>query len=857
MLISEELKQTIDIDFIEVIKQVEYKKEEIMNGLDKCNELEKMCMKFLYTCMPLSDMANYSFDTYLSFAKHALFLREKMSWTKEIPVDIFLNYVLFYRVNNENIEVCREIFYEKLHKRIENKSLLEAIIEVNYWSLEEVTYKATDERTASPLAVLKSACGRCGEESTFTVTALRSVGIPARQVYVPRWSHCDDNHAWVEVWCNGQWRCLGACEPEEILDTGWFMSPAARAMMIHSRVFSSFNNCTKIISEEITLKSDKATLINNLGKYANTRPLTVKVINENNNPIKDVIVRFEVLNYSEFFPVATVQTDAEGIAKVTLGLGDIHIHAVKDGRFLNKIVNVENESCVELHWEEAITSEIITEQFDIVPPRDDLEDMTCITEEQKQAGKERFIKSDNKRKQKESYFYNEDKVKLIINKYNSKDDVVINSLIKSKGNYQEVENFLNDTNSRNNNGFIDKLNILKSLVDKDYRDITCEQLLLHLQYSVAYKGKYPEEIFIKYVKNPRIYYEMITNYRKFILEYFDITMQESFKNHPKEIWKYINTNIIEMPKEEYSGLYTNPVELLKIKKGSYMSKKILFVAICRTLGIAARINKEDLEIQYYNKGQFINIDEQKEIKTSKLIIKSEINNDWVYMLNWSIAKLEDGIFRTLDYTGENWKDNKIILDLEEGNYRIITTNRMPDGSCFCNKYAFVLLTSENKTINISVCQGKIDDMFKNIEINDFKLCNEYEEDVMAKDIIKKDKNMIVWIEEGKEPTEHILNEMIEHQDIFNKIDCDIIFVLRSEGALQNATLSQTIKIIPNIRLYYENPETNVSSIARSVYVEPDKLPLILVTNKKLNVVHAFSGYNVGLSELVVKIVKAM
>ena len=33
------------------------------------------------------------------------------------------------------------------------------------------------------------------EESAFLVSALRSVGIPARQVYVPRWSHCGDNHA--------------------------------------------------------------------------------------------------------------------------------------------------------------------------------------------------------------------------------------------------------------------------------------------------------------------------------------------------------------------------------------------------------------------------------------------------------------------------------------------------------------------------------------------------------------------------------------------------------------------------------------------------------------------------------------
>ena len=67
-----------------------------------------------------------------------------------------------------------------------------------------------DDRTAGPMTMYRSGKGRCGEESTFTVTALRSVGLAARQVYTPRWAHCDDNHAWVEVWVNGEWHFLGA-----------------------------------------------------------------------------------------------------------------------------------------------------------------------------------------------------------------------------------------------------------------------------------------------------------------------------------------------------------------------------------------------------------------------------------------------------------------------------------------------------------------------------------------------------------------------------------------------------------------------------------------------------------------------
>lgn len=58
------------------------------------------------------------------------------------------------------------------------------------------------------------------------VAALRTVGIPARQVYTPRWAHTDDNHAWVEAWADGQWYYLGACEPEPELNVAWFSSTA-------------------------------------------------------------------------------------------------------------------------------------------------------------------------------------------------------------------------------------------------------------------------------------------------------------------------------------------------------------------------------------------------------------------------------------------------------------------------------------------------------------------------------------------------------------------------------------------------------------------------------------------------------
>ena len=189
---------------------------------------ESEALKFLYAYMPLSDLADYDGSFFLKQVRLALSARDEFAWGKTIPEEIFRHFVLVYRVNNENLDNAREVFFNELRPRLRGLSMYDAALEVNHWCHEKVAYRASDGRTSSPLATVRTALGRCGEESTFTVTALRAVGIPARQCYTPRWAHTDDNHAWVEVWVDGKWYFLGACEPDPELNMGWFAIPSTR-----------------------------------------------------------------------------------------------------------------------------------------------------------------------------------------------------------------------------------------------------------------------------------------------------------------------------------------------------------------------------------------------------------------------------------------------------------------------------------------------------------------------------------------------------------------------------------------------------------------------------------------------------
>jgi len=198
---------------------------------------ETEALQFLYAYMPLADITDYPTEFYVQNVKMTLVTRDEMGWN--VPEREFRHFVLPLRVNNESLDNARLEFAEELKPRIKGMSMAEAILEVNHWCHEKVTYQPSDARTSSPMNLVKNALGRCGEQSTFTVAALRSVGIPARQVYTPRWAHTDDNHAWVEAWADGEWHFLGACEPEPVLDLGWFNSPASRAMLMHTKVLVS------------------------------------------------------------------------------------------------------------------------------------------------------------------------------------------------------------------------------------------------------------------------------------------------------------------------------------------------------------------------------------------------------------------------------------------------------------------------------------------------------------------------------------------------------------------------------------------------------------------------------------------
>ena len=89
---------------------------------------EKEAMAFLYAYMPIGDLTDYSGDFYLRNVRSSFEAQAEMPWGKSIPEEIFRHFVLPVRVNNENLDESRMVFYAELKDRVKNLSLHDAIL---------------------------------------------------------------------------------------------------------------------------------------------------------------------------------------------------------------------------------------------------------------------------------------------------------------------------------------------------------------------------------------------------------------------------------------------------------------------------------------------------------------------------------------------------------------------------------------------------------------------------------------------------------------------------------------------------------------------------------------------------------
>ena len=89
--------------------------KEISKKLEELDDETALAVKYLYMTMPFSDIGNYSFDVYLDYAENGVSLWRESEAVRNLPELLYLNYVLYHRVNEEEIAPCRKLFRSEIH----------------------------------------------------------------------------------------------------------------------------------------------------------------------------------------------------------------------------------------------------------------------------------------------------------------------------------------------------------------------------------------------------------------------------------------------------------------------------------------------------------------------------------------------------------------------------------------------------------------------------------------------------------------------------------------------------------------------------------------------------------------------
>ena len=842
----------------------------VAKQLSACPGGIRELLQFYYGFMPLSDAFTYDFDLFYRYAAHAASLRREEARCAALPEEIFLHDVAWYRINSEKIVDCRSFFQEQVSPLIQGLDETQAVLAINYWCAAQASYEASDERTQSPLSVYRSGSGRCGEESTFLVSVLRSVGIPARQVYVPRWAHCDDNHAWVEAYVEGTWHFLGACEPEEVLDRGWFTNAATRAVLVYARTFTDYG-----VEDQIAGRDGCVRFLNVTEHYAETKTCCIRVTDEENHPIPDASVSVEILNMAEFFSVLTLTTGADGTACLTMGLGDLLVRAWKDGRCAEAICAAEETELVLRLTEAPEKREFCPAELEIRAPKDGVTPWPVPDAAQKAVGRTRLKAADAAREKRLSTF-REDAARAA-ERYPGEADI----FLRARGNVAGLKEFLDGEDWKQ-----ERRELLHSLLDKDFRDLEPELLQEQLRQLAplspvvqrrAASGEQADsasgrEAFVRFCLCPRIGMEELTAFAPVIKAFFSEEEQAAFREQPERIRKWKQAHLKYLPGEDYDTLKITPPAALRGLWADEAGKRTLFVAVCRTLGIPARLNPVTGQAEYLTGYGWREVSGQAEAAgggaeetftgrshnekdSARLLLLASPEDPWTYAQTWTIGRLSGTGYETLNYEGIHPENGRMELFLKSGTYRLITTNRMPGGSQYASIIRFQLKEGEERTLEMKLRRPELKDLLVKNPLPAFSLMDGAGNTVESASLLTGAKSLLIFAEEGKEPTEHVLNELPAEKERLERLSCRLILAADSPSSLENPLLKRTVDAFETAQVYFDEGLENAEPVARRMYVEPDRLPLLVAVDEQGCGIYACSGYHVGSVGLALKLLE--
>ncbi|AMC93948.1 hypothetical protein AOC36_08095 [Erysipelothrix larvae] len=693
------------------------------------------------------------------FVQHSYFIKSK--YAQEVPEQIYLDYVVQPRINNETLDASRNTFYELL-KPICCDDCVDTIFAINTWMISMVQYRSTDARTQNPSLTLKSGIGRCGEKSTFLVHAYRSVGIPARQIYAPWWSHCDDRHAWVEVYVNGAWQYLSAGDSAKEFNNAWFTPSASRSLILRTNQFSNLTQ-----DEAIVEKRGIHTKINVTHHYTKTRNLTIYV------GLKDCHeISIAILNYGILRNVATLKVQ-DNKATVEIGYGDCFVRVQTNHKIYLKEI-AARDMVVEINETDLLSDigfNLIQVPFKETIPYD--------TSDEKKQTLYKTIKNQN------------------LNQYHKRMEAIKPEIVNTKA-HQRLKEALGEPYANQ---------VKACLTQKDLFDFDAQVLIDYAKVVQKWKKSVPSDIFQSALLNPRVSHEDLTFNTEALVQFPFST--------PQQIYQEI-MNWDSGPCDYFMEDTILPFEvMLKRKRGTLNDKLHLITMICRVKGYPTRLNRHSQTLEVYNRGKFEPLGGHLSYELS---IETQDK-----LLNIALSP-----FSLISESG-NFDLDQPISYYEQGDYVLTLSKRYPDGSVI-GKVVPISLT-QDLNLEVSVPKRSYNGAFENTDMRLY--LDESWDNTLS---------ILCFGQVDEEPTQHIINELIEISDVLNGQSFSLH--LYNIGNPNHEMIQKLKGVISNTQVHTQWDKHWLHQIIQANHLDANVLPFIAIIKNRITL-WSTSGYQVN------------
>ncbi len=784
---------------------------------------EEDALDFLYAGMPLPDSVDYSREFWAANVAVSVRARHEMPWGEKVPGREWRHFVLPLRVNNEDLDSFRIVYYDELKERVAGKTMYGAVLEVNHWCHEHVSYQPSDSRTSSPMNTLRSAIGRCGEESTFTVSALRTIGIPARQVYTPRWAHTDDNHAWVEAWVDGKWYFLGACEPEPVLNLGWFNEPASRGMLMHTKVFGDYAG-----PEDVVNKTACYTEINVTKNYVDVSTIIVTVLDADSLPVKDATVDYRLYNYAELYPIVSKKSDDRGQSSLTCGKGDLIVWASKGGKFGFQKVSVGKQALVTVVLDKDSTYTASLE-LNLMPPmgKDNKPDVSV---EAVRDNRERLLREDSIRGAYMKQAFCQDCEPGSPEAF-------------ARANWRTIVEF-----REKEQGAGGKTDVLSTLSKKDFRDVTLDVLQDVAKHTISLDSP----LWKDYVLSPRVANERLTPCRGAFAEYFKGKTAEA-------LVQWVTDSITVDDTRNPQHLCMSPLGVLRHRTCDAHSRDIFFVAAARSAGIPARIDEVTGKVQWadaktgtWHDVLFGSAQEATAPQGTLYLFYGDqaVKENPSYYSHFALSRIVDGRPQVQEFPEDATLKNTFAngVNVDAGQYMLLSGTRLANGGVWANLEVFNVTERQDHTATLRL---RADDEHLHV-IGNFD-CEQYFTNVKGVhkkilDTTGRGFYIIALIRSGHEPSTHLLHDMEAANIHISQWSQCYLMLFPSQEDYDNFDRKEFDDLPSNVLFGVADPETVESMHIQELTHGSQELPILMLCDTFNRVVWFRQGYSIGLAD---------